>query len=73
MVYLHASLNGQGVISGPQFMLQQYLDSGELVKVEDRNVRTARGYHVCLTHRGARYQPAIEFTNWLADFFTKPC
>jgi len=70
MVYLHAALNGQGVVLGPHFMLQQYLDSGDLVKVEDRIVITQRGYHVSLTHRGARYQPAVDFSNWLVGLFT---
>lgn len=70
MVYLHAALNGQGTVLGPQFMLQQYLDSGELVKVDARFVNTQRGYHVSLTRRGARHQPAVDFANWLAGLFT---
>ncbi|MFT5506299.1 MAG: LysR family glycine cleavage system transcriptional activator [Gammaproteobacteria bacterium] len=70
MVYLHAALNGQGIALGPQFMLQQYLDSGELVKANSRSVSTHRGYYACLTRRGARHQPAVNFANWLVGLFT---
>lgn len=70
MVYLHAALNDQGIALGPQFMLQQYLDSGELVKADPRTVSTHRGYHACLTRRGVRHQPALDFANWLVGLFT---
>jgi LysR family glycine cleavage system transcriptional activator len=70
MVYLHAALNDQGIVLGPQFMLQQYLNSGELIKADSRSVRTQRGYYACLTRRGARHQPAIDFANWLVELLT---
>lgn len=70
MVYLHAALNGQGIVLGPQFMLEQYLDSGDLVKADPRFVNTQRGYYACLTRRGARHQPAVNFANWLVGLFT---
>lgn len=54
MVYLQAALNGDGIAIGWSHLLQDHLDSGQLVKVVDRAVTSERGYFCCLRHDKGR-------------------
>ena len=73
MVYLHAALNGNGIAIGWSHLLQDYLDSGQLVLATPRRIRTHRGYHCCITSRGSRRKATRLFASWLTSLHPADC
>ena len=67
MVYLHAAMNGNGIAIGWSHLLQDHLDSGQLVLAAKRRIRTDRGYFCCITSRGTRRKATRLFTSWLTS------
>lgn len=67
MVYLQAAMNGDGIAIGWSHLLQDHLDSGQLVLASDRRVETDRGYFCCITHQGRKRDATRLFSNWLAS------
>ncbi len=66
MVYLHAALNGEGIMLGWETLLQDHFDLGQLVRITGRRVHTDRGYFVCMTARADTDRSARLFMDWLA-------
>ena len=72
MVYLQAALNGDGIAIGWTHLLDDLLESGQLVKAVDHEVVSERGYFCCLTERGAGREGALRFVDWLSGLVEEP-
>ena len=65
MVYLRAIQNGLGIGIGWRPMIDDLLNSGELVLACAHEQRTARGYFCTISPRGAARREAQLFQDWL--------
>ncbi|MEM7172861.1 MAG: LysR substrate-binding domain-containing protein [Pseudomonadota bacterium] len=65
MVYLQATLNGDGIALGWEHLLDDYLTSGQLQRACDHQVKTPRGYYCCLTEQGQIRPGAEAFMEWM--------
>ena len=64
MVYLQAAINGEGIAIGWKHLLDDLIDSGQLINVSKHSVRTTRGYHCCITDRGKDKEGSHKFLDW---------
>lgn len=67
MVYLQATLNGDGIAIGWRYLLDDMLADGQLVKAVDHEVATNRGYFCCITERARNREDAQRFAEWCSE------
>ena len=67
VVYLQASLNGDGVAIGSEHLLEDYLRNGSLRRVADLRLETRRGYFCHLTPEGRDKPAAHQFREWICS------
>ena len=65
-----ATVNAQGVGLGWKYLSDIQLDSGALVRLSERSLRTDRGY--CLVINKPLSEPASEFVQWVEQLTTSP-
>lgn len=67
MVYLHAAMNGDGVILGWETLFQSLIDQGQLVRLASKTVQTERGYFACLTEGASKNAASQIVWEWLGS------
>lgn len=66
-VLIQAALDGQGVALGSSTFVQEYLDSGRLIKPFDITLRNDFAYYIVCPHEHLK-RPAVKaFKNWLLE------
>lgn len=61
-----AALAGQGIALAWDGLLDQFLESGALVRVSEKSVRSSRGYYVTHSRDAPRASIVREISTWLA-------
>lgn len=64
MVYLQAALNGDGFALSLSHLMQERLNTGQLVLAHERRVSSHRGYYACVMARAEHKEAAYRFVDW---------
>jgi len=65
VVYLQAIINGDGIGIGWEYLLEDHLRDGRLVRAADVSVVRERGYYACLQGRAVENVDARVFMDWV--------
>lgn len=65
IVYLQAAINGGGIATGWEYLLDDYFEDGSLCRASDLTLETNRGYFCYLTEKGANKDAARQFMDWV--------
>lgn len=66
-VLIQATLNGQGIALGSTLFVQEYLETGQLVRPFETELKSDSAYYIVCP--GGHLRPAVrEFKNWLLQF-----
>jgi len=67
IIYLQAVLNGDGIALGWEYLLEDHLTAGTLMRASPHIFRSERGYFACLTRRAHNNSAAEKFLDWIAN------
>lgn len=67
-----ATIAGQGVSMGDEFICTAAMDSGQLIRVTDLRIASVHAYHLAYPPQKEALEPARAFRRWLREAFDRP-